>query len=379
VTARRDNDGRAFDCVVVGAGVNGLAAARAVARTGARTALLEQFSLHHTHGSSHGDSRSFRHYAAPEWMALWREAEPLWLELQEETGAKLLHRVGVLTHGSGLRAERDSLVSLGVPATLMDADEVRSRFGIRLPSSGDTYFDPTSGFILAARACEALAASCGTHGVTIIEEAAVTALKSSPDAVALSTSQHGTFTADVVIITAGAWARDLLAPIGIELPVYVSRETVAYFGMPERADLPVMIDYSTSDDMTGQGIYALPSPSRGLKVAAHHSGIRSDDLLSSAEPDARLVQRLSRWVSERLPQVTATPDSAETCLYTVAPDEQLLLFRDDRVVVGSACSGHAFKFAPATGQRLASLAVAGLPGAHGVTRSTKPAPPKADI
>lgn len=372
VTGRQHKGGQAFDCVVVGAGVNGLAAARAVARTGASTALLEQFSLHHDRGSSHGDSRSFRHYAAPDWMALWREAEPLWRELGEETGAELLRRVGVLAHGSDLHTEWESLVSLGVPATLMDSDEVHDRFGIRLPSSGDTYFDPTSGFILAARAREALAASCASHGVAIVEGAKVTSVNPSTEAVALPTAQHGTFTADVVIVTAGAWARDLLAPIGIELPVHISRETVAYFGMPERAALPVIVDYSTADEVTGQGIYALPSPSLGFKVAAHHSGIETDDLLSAAEPDARLVQRLSRWVSERLPQLAPAPHSSETCLYTVAPDEELLVFRDERVVVGSACSGHAFKFAPATGQRLASLAVAG-------TSSTKPAAPTADV
>jgi len=363
INMRRDEADRAFDCVVVGAGVNGLAAARAVARTGARTALLEQFSLHHARGSSHGDSRSFRHYAAPDWMELWREAESLWRELEEETGSELLRRVGVLAHGSDLRTERDSLVSLGVPATPVDANEVRNRFGIRLPSTGDTYLDPTSGFILAARAREAFATSCRTHGVTIIEGAKVTSLKPSPRAITLPTTQHGTFTADIAIITAGAWARDLLAPVGIRLPVYISHETVAYFGTAERAALPVIIDYSTSDSMTGQGIYALPSPSLGLKVAAHHSGVRGEDVPSTTEPDARLVERLTRWVGERFPQVAATPHRIETCLYTVAPDEQLLLFRDEHVVVGSACSGHAFKFAPATGQHLASLALAGPSGA----------------
>jgi sarcosine oxidase len=322
--------------------------------------LLEQFSLHHAHGSSHGDSRSIRHYPTPDWMALWREAETLWRELEEETGAELLRRVGVLAHGSDLRAERDSLVGLGVPAKAIDADEVRDRFGIRLPSTGDTYFDPTSGFILAARAREALAASCNTHTVTIVEGAQVTGLQPSPQTVTLPTTRHGTFTADVTIITAGAWARDLLAPIGIKLPVYVSHETVAYFGTPERAPLPVIIDYSTSDSMTGQGIYALPSPSLGLKVAAHHSGVRSEDPGSTTEPDAGLVERLSQWVSERFPECAATPHRTETCLYTVAPEEQLLLFRDEHVVVGSACSGHAFKFAPATGEHLASLAIAGM-------------------
>jgi sarcosine oxidase len=377
LNTRQDGGDRTFDCVVVGAGVNGLAAARAVARTGARTALLEQFSLLHAHGSSHGDSRSFRHYPAPEWMSLWREAQTRWRELEEETGSALLREVGLLAHGSDLRTERESLVSLGVPARPMDADEARDRFDIRLPSTGDTYFDPTAGFILAARARDALATSAVTRGVTIIEGAQVTRLDPSPRAVAMHTARHGTFTAGVAIVTAGAWTRKLLAPIGIQLPVYVSHETTAYFAAPEGAPLPVIVDYTTSDSTTGQGIYALPSPSLGLKVAAHHSGVRSEEIGSAPEPDAQLVQRLSRWVSERLPALAATPVRTETCLYTVAPDEQLLLFREGGVVVGSACSGHAFKFAPATGQRLARLAIGGAAGADAVTRSTNPAAPPA--
>jgi monomeric sarcosine oxidase len=348
---------RAFDCVVVGAGVNGLATARALARTGARTALLEQFDLHHTHGSSHGDSRSIRHYPAPEWMALWREAEPLWTELEEEAGVELVQRVGVFTHASELGSEIEALVSLGIPAETVDAVEALRRFGIRLPEGGESYFDPTSGFILAARACEALVKSCRNHGVTIIEGATVTALKESPQDVAVTTNVHGTFTADVAVVTAGAWARGLVAPLGIPLPVYVSRETIAYFGAPGRANVPVMIDYTTADAVTGQGIYALPSPSLGLKVAAHHSGVRSEQVPRSREPDGRVVERLTRWVSEHLPQLAGPPAKTETCLYTVAADEEFVLLREGRLVVGSACSGHAFKFATATGQRLAILAL----------------------
>jgi monomeric sarcosine oxidase len=350
-------DDGVFDCVVIGAGVNGLATARALARSGAKTALLEQFALHHTHGSSHGDSRSIRHYPAPEWMALWREAEPLWAELEEEAGVELVQRVGVFTHARELRSELEALVSLGVPAESVDAVEAQRRFGIHPPAGGESYFDPTSGLILAARACEALADSCRDHGVAIIEGAAVSGLRQSPQEVAVFTDAYGTLTAEVAVVTAGAWARELLMPLGIALPVHVSLETVAYFDAPSPGRLPVMVDYSTADAVTGQGIYALPSPSLGLKVADHHSGVRSEQAPRSREPDARVVERLSRWVSEHLPQLAATPRKTETCLYTVAADEQFVLRREGRVVVGSACSGHAFKFATATGQRLASLAL----------------------
>jgi sarcosine oxidase len=52
---------KAYDLIVVGAGVMGAATADFASGAGARTLLLEQFgTVGHRHGSSHGDGRIFR-------------------------------------------------------------------------------------------------------------------------------------------------------------------------------------------------------------------------------------------------------------------------------------------------------------------------------
>jgi sarcosine oxidase len=48
--------------------------------------------------------------------------------------------------------------------------------------------------------------------------------------------------------------------------------------------------------------------------------------------------------------------SASTCLYTNTVDESFVMERHGPIVVGCACSGHAFKFVPLIGRRLAELA-----------------------
>ena len=48
------------EVAVVGAGVNGLATAHALARAGRDVVVYEQFELGHARGSSHGRSRIFR-------------------------------------------------------------------------------------------------------------------------------------------------------------------------------------------------------------------------------------------------------------------------------------------------------------------------------
>jgi len=52
---------------------------------------------------------------------------------------------------------------------------------------------------------------------------------------------------------------------------------------------------------------------------------------------------------EELKKVRATPVGAETCMYTTTADETFILERRGRIVIGSPCSGHGFKFAPAIG------------------------------
>jgi len=74
-------------------------------------------------------------------------------------------------------------------------------------------------------------------------------------------------------------------------------------------------------------------------------------------PDPALVDAAAAWVARRFPRARHEPLSAETCIYTTAADQRFVLERHGRVVVGSPCSGHGFKFAPAVGERLATLAL----------------------
>src|SRR5204862_472332 len=92
------------------------------------------------------------------------------------------------------------------------------------------------------------------------------------------------------------------------------------------------------------------------EVGAHAAGAEADTE-TEAPPDPAIVERIASWVRERFPEVAPDPVDAQSCLYTTTADEHFVLERRGRVVVGSACSGHGFKFAPAVGRRLADLAL----------------------
>jgi sarcosine oxidase len=95
----------------------------------------------------------------------------------------------------------------------------------------------------------------------------------------------------------------------------------------------------------------------GVKVASHVPG-RTVDPRSGpfAEIDPARDEEAVRYARDRLPGLVPAGLAAETCLYTMTPDEDFVLDREGPVVVGGGGSGHAFKFGPLLGEMLADLA-----------------------
>jgi sarcosine oxidase len=315
----------------VGAGINGLAAAATLARGGHEVVVHEQFDLEHRHGSSHGRSRIFRlSYPDAHWVRLAKEAHEGWRALEEETGEQLIEYTGLLELGE---TSEDALDACDVPWEALEPDTVAMRFGVH--TEGRALLQPEAGISLADVARRAFAGVARRHRAIFNERARVESLAA--------------LDADVVVVTAGGWAKPLLAAEGIELDVSVTRETVVYFGLDR--PVPSVIE---SGRGPGEGMYALLDPRHGLKAGAHIAGPAANPD-GSAEPDPALVAATVEWVRERFPEA-GPPVASETCLYTSTPDHSFVLERHGRIVVGSACSGHGFKFAPAVATRLARLA-----------------------
>ena len=315
---------------VVGAGVMGCATAWALRERRAEVTVHEQFGLDHDRGSSHGRTRIFR-LAYPEsyWVRFAQEAYAGWQELDPS----LLGLYGLieLVADTTLTSAR-ALDECGVPYRLLDAAEVRSQ-GASLPEGWAALHLPDAGVVFADRARHAFLEAAG------VEPETNRRIESTDE-----------LDADVVVVTAGSWVRELVP----DLPVKVTRETVAYFKR-EGPPPPSIVDLNVESG--GHGMYSLHDPVHGLKAGAHHAGPEADPDVEAA-PDPAIVDRIAAWVAERFPHVDPEPVDAQTCLYTTTADEHFVLERRGRVVVGSACSGHGFKFAPAVGRRLAELALA---------------------
>lgn len=217
-----------------------------------------------------------------------------------------------------------------------------------VPADASLLHQQHAGFIAAELAVRSFAERAAERGADIRERSPVLGLRTSGDGVEVMTAEE-TFRAPVSIITAGAWAGRLLAGIGIDLPVVPSRETVAFFAPQDEAPLPVLVEW------TSPPTYSLPSPGQGLKVGWHRSGPEADPD-QPGPVDQRVIDHMSEWVADHYPAADPKPHHAETCMYTNTSDESFILERRGPIVIGSACSGHGFKFAPLIGDRLAELA-----------------------
>jgi sarcosine oxidase len=341
------------EVVVVGAGVMGLATAHALALAGRDVVVLERFEVGHDRGSSHGSSRIFRlSYPDAGWVRLCQEALPLWLQLEAEAGETLLERRGTVDLGDW-EPNRTALAQAGAAHALLGADELRRRFGLNAGAGERALWQPDGGIVHAERAQRALAAGAAGHGALLVEGARVESLAPAPDGVAVDAGESGSYTARAVVVTAGAWASELLTPLGIELRVSVTRETVSYYGHDAGEEpLPSVIEIANAQEPA----YALAAPGVGVKAGLHHTGAAAapDD---PGAPDGAIAARTAAWVERRFAEATPL-GRAETCLYTTTEDEGFVLERHGRVVVGSPCSGHGFKFAPVIGRRLAELVAA---------------------
>jgi sarcosine oxidase len=356
------------DVAIVGAGLLGLAAARALAARDLDFVLLEQAGIGHSGAGSKGSCRIFRlGYPDAGYVTAARQAGELWRELEAQTDRQILLPTPQLTFGPQLTAVQDAMRAAGAGCVPLSQEEVAERFpGIR--PWGPALLETQSSVMVAGQALAALATAAGLTdaagrpGQRLRTGMRVTGIADDSRRVSLHTTDE-TVTARVAIVTAGPWTAGLLA--GLALPTAPTLEQVAYLAPaspPQQT--PIFICYGE------QSPYGLPVPAAAgswYKIGIHPSGPPVDPDAQPTEPDLLLVARLREVADRYLPGWLPEPVSTERCIYDNSPDEDFIIDRVGNVVLGCGTSGHGFKFGPLLGEWLAALA-------HGTGAAGHPAP-----
>jgi sarcosine oxidase len=342
--------GQVRDVAIIGAGLLGLAAGRALTARGHDVVVLEQAEIGHSASGSKGSCRIFRlGYPDPEYVIAARRAAELWRDLEAESGRSILLPTPQLTFGAGLRPVHDAMAAAGAPCELLTAAAAAERFPA-VHVGGPALLEPESCVIAADAALDALAADVPEirTGVRVLR------LTDDGHHVSVRTST-GAVTARTAVITAGPWSGALLAPLGVALPGRPTLEQIAYLrpAGPAAEVPPIFICHAD------RAPYGLPVPASPLyKIGIHPSGPATDPDAQDHSADGYLLGKLSEVAARYLPGYDPEPVATERCIYDTSPDEDFVVDRIGNVVVGSGTSGHGFKFGPLFGEWLADLATA---------------------
>jgi sarcosine oxidase len=125
---------------------------------------------------------------------------------------------------------------------------------------------------------------------------------------------------------------------------------------------PVFLSESQEDGLPGYGFPSTDGLIGGVKAAIHGSLAEcTPQTVDRVIHPADLIA-LKEKVARRVPALNGEVLKAQTCLYTVTPDEHFILgLHPEHATMSVACgfSGHGFKFASVVGEILADLALTG--------------------
>jgi sarcosine oxidase len=361
--------GREHEYVVVGLGGIGSAAAYWLStRAGPSVLGVERFDVGHGNGASEDHSRIIRRsYHTPRYVRLTAHAYGAWREVEAEAGEPLIVRTGgidLFPAGSAIPLDdyTGSMSACAVAFEAMDGAEAMRRWPQwRLEESVKVLYQPDAGIAAASR-CNAVHRRLAVaRGAVLRSRTRVVGLRELGGEVEVTFHDGRTVRCRVVVLAVDAWTNELLAPLGVRLPLTITQEQVVYLAAPDPAAFalerfPIWI---WMDDPSFYGFPSFGDP--GPKVAQDVGGkaVTADGRTFDADEDA--LRRVLVFVRRRLPGAEGPVRALKTCLYTLTPDRDFVLdavpgHPNVLVALGAA---HGFKFASLFGRVLADLAVEG--------------------
>ena len=353
------------DVIVAGAGVQGASIAYHLARRGANVLVLERGTAA---GGATGRSSGFvrMHYDLESEARLAWTSFPYFTDWQEIVGegdcgfvrtgfVQLVPRHLV----ANLRANVEMHRRIGIDSRVISATELADLVpGIVTDDVEGAAYEPLSGYADPTGTTTGFLAAAKRHGAGLVQGCRVDRVLVESGRVTGVSTDRGRFDAPVVVDVAGAWAAELAATVGLEIPVQAWRHETAYFGLPQgrSADFPIVIDDAGS-------IYFRPEGRDLMLVgleAGNVLGGSPDRPLESIRADS--IEDMIRRLCDRVPWMAAgTMRTAHGGQDGITPDQRAIIGAAGPDGFHLACgfSGTGFKTAPAIGAALAELILDG--------------------
>jgi sarcosine oxidase len=368
--------GNNFDTIVVGLGAVGSAALYQLAKRGSKVLGLDRFSPPHDNGSSHGESRIIRQAIGEgeEYVPFALRSYELWREIEKATGRNLLTITGGLTlqsqtNAAVMHGRRDFLgeaircaKKFKIRHEVLETAEIRKRYPQFAVTNERGYYEYETGFLRPELCIETQLDLARKHAAAVQTDEIVVSVENDGNSAVTVKTNHDSYSAEKVIISAGAWIARFLPPEHAHL-FKVYRQVMYWFAISEHSrstftapEFPIFIWVCGSGSQFGfYGFSTLDG--KTIKLA-------TEQFAASADPDR--VQRsvgleeeqsmYNEYVRDRLPGIFHRCAVAASCLYTTTPDSHFVIDvhpENERIIIASPCSGHGFKHSAAIGEALA--------------------------
>jgi glycine/D-amino acid oxidase-like deaminating enzyme len=366
------------DVVIVGGGIEGVAAAWALSQRGVTDVFVAERNTVGSGmtGKSSGIVRC--HYGVSSLAAMAAVGLEVFEGADEILGTDIGFRQTGYVVGVGepnvdsLRKSLAAQRAVGVQTEEIDHSDVAAIWPFAdLTPFAAFGWEARGGYGDAYLTAQAFAASARAAGVRIRQGATVTGLLVDGDAVTgVRLTGGDTVSAGAVVVATGVWTKPFLAPYGVDIPIRVVREQIVTIDPGvEIRNVPVFSDLVSLQYVR---------PEVGGDILFGNSDL-SD--VEEADPDDYLNRATEAFVDLTVHKVGsrfpgfggATIRASYAGCYDVTPDWNPVIGATtiDGLFVAAGFSGHGFKISPAVGRLIADVVVDG--------RSADPRIPESDF
>ena len=240
---------------------------------------------------------------------------------------------------------------LGVPSRMLSPQEAKGLAPL-LDTEGmlAAAYSPTDGHCTPESVVLGYATGARRHGAQLVPGCAAVGIETVGDRITAVVTDGGRIETDTVICAAGAWAKEVGAWVGVDLPVTpLRRQILVTEPVPDLPpDLPMTLDFATSFYFHREG--------SGLLIGM--SDPDEEPGFDLGRTDAWLP-RLGAAMERRAPSLMDVGfASGWAGLYEMTPDHNALIGEAagvSRFLYATGFSGHGFLMGPAVGEVLRDL------------------------
>ena len=342
------------EVVIVGGGVTGLSAGWWLARSVVKVTVLDKFIVGWEASGRNGGGAS--HYASP----LFDEEQRLWPQMDELLGYPTEHQKGrILIAMTERQWEQYRFIAerhkrLNHPVELLDVKQVQEA----VPLAGDNCFGGVhykfGGHANPQRSVQAYAWALQDLGGKIIQHSPVTGFETAGGKVTAVKTANATYGCDSVVVAAGPQIPQLMAQLGVNVPLAAARAEMI---ITEPAPMMPL------GGVDGHKIYGRQTMRGNLAYGGGpHEWLDMDATGPAARPSTPLARNLAKRLAELLPKAAhLNVIRSWAGVIENSPDGRPIIDRltsPDNVVVASM-SSVGFGLSPASGHAIRDLVIDG--------------------